>query len=398
MVRICTLSTAGLALASYVSAHPGEHHSHDHMKRNIQLRDNVAAIGQRSLSSCSNSAGALAMKKRAVERRAQKVKEIREKKGLKAQQAARKYRRDADDLVAWEAVNHNMTGVSTNSIFSAIDDVFSANTSCVLAPEITDGPYYIAGEYLRSNTIEAEYCDGVPVFLEVQYVDVSTCEPIPTVAVDIWNCNATGIYSGISTSGNYAADGLNSTYLRGIQLTDHDGVVQFETIFPGHYEGRATHTHLLAHTNATLQPNGTISIWDAPVSHIGQLFWPETLRSAVEELYPYNTNEQSVTSNADDMWSILQADASYDPFPQFVYLSDDLQDGLFAWIQIGVNASADYTDDEYYNIAGYIDAEGGHSTGSSVGGAPGGGGPGGNGTANGTMTGAPPSGSGAPTS
>ncbi|TIC93666.1 hypothetical protein CH35J_009045 [Colletotrichum higginsianum] len=394
MVRISALSAAGLALAGYVCAHPGEHHSHDHMKRNIQLRDNVAAIGQRSLNSCSNSAGAQAMKKRAVERRAQKVKEIRAKKGLKA--PARKYRRDSDDLTAWEAVNHNMTGSSNAGIFTPLEDVFSANTSCVLAPEITDGPYYIVGEYLRSNVIESEWCEGVPVFLEVQYVDVATCDPIPAVAVDIWNCNATGIYSGISTNGNYAADGLNSTYLRGVQLTDHDGVAQFETIFPGHYEGRATHTHLLSHANATVMPNGTISVWDAPVSHIGQLFWPESIRSAVEELYPYNTNEQAVTSNAEDMWSILQADASYDPFPQFVYLSDDLQDGLFAWIQIGVNASADYTDDDYYSIAGYLDEEGGHSTGASVGGGGGGGGAPGGG--NGTMTGSPPSGTGAPPS
>lgn len=308
--------------------------------------------------------------------------------------AARKYRRDADALTAWEEVNHNMTASSNNGIFTPLEDVFSANTSCVLAPEITDGPYYIVGENMRSNVIEQKWCDGVPVFLEVQYVDVATCDPIPQVAVDIWNCNATGIYSGISTNGNYAADGMNSTFLRGIQLTDADGVAQFETIFPGHYEGRATHTHLLSHTNATLMPNGTISVWNAPVSHIGQVFWPESIRSAVEELYPYNTNEQGVTSNADDMWSILQADASYDPFPQFVYLSDDLQDGLFAWIQIGVNASADYTDDDYYNIAGYLDEDGGHSTGATVGGGGGSGGPGGNGT----MSGSPPSGTAAPPS
>ncbi|KAK1450281.1 hypothetical protein CPAR01_05673 [Colletotrichum paranaense] len=392
MVRISALSAAGLALAGCVSAHPGEHHSHEHMKRNIQLRDNVAAVGQRSLNACSNTAGAQAMKKRAVERRAQKVKDIRAAKGLKT--PARKYRRDADALTAWEEVNHNMTGSSNNGIFTPLEDVFSANTSCVLAPEITDGPYYIVGENMRSNVIEQQWCDGVPVFLEVQYVDVATCDPIPQVAVDIWNCNATGIYSGISTNGNYAADGMNSTFLRGIQLTDADGVAQFETIFPGHYQGRATHTHLLSHTNATLMPNGTISVWNAPVSHIGQVFWPESIRSAVEELYPYNTNTQDVTSNADDMWSILQADASYDPFPQFVYLSDDLQDGLFAWIQIGVNASADYTDDDYYNIAGYLDEDGGHSTGATVGGGGGSGGPGGNGT----MSGSPPSGTAAPPS
>ncbi|KPM41413.1 hypothetical protein AK830_g5138 [Neonectria ditissima] len=381
MVRLNLLSLTALAV-SLATAHPGESHNHEHMKREIRARDNAALVGRQSLTSCSDSIGAKAMKARAVERRAKKVRELRQRAGIKT--PSKKYRRDSDDLEAWEDVNHNMTGSDAYSMFTPIEDIFSANTSCILAPEITDGPYYVVGEYMRSNVIESEWCEGVPVFLEVQYVDISTCAAIPSVAVDIWNCNATGIYSGISTSGNYAEDGVNSTYLRGIQLTDHDGVAQFETIFPGHYDGRATHTHLLSHVNATVMPNGTISVWDAPVSHIGQLFWPETLRSAVEELSPYNTNTQAITSNADDMWSVLQADASYDPFPHFVYLGDNLQDGIFAWIQIGVNASADYSTDDYYGVAGYIDENGGHSL-SSTGG---GGAPsGGNGTSNGT---APP--------
>ncbi|KAF4917902.1 hypothetical protein CGCVW01_v009407 [Colletotrichum viniferum] len=389
MVRITALSAAGLAIAGLVSAHPGEKHDHNKMKRDIALRDGVANIGQRSLASCSNSAGAQKRQARAVERRAQKVKEIRAKKGLTS--PSKKYRRDLDQLNAWEAINHNMTGQSTNGIFSSIEDVFSANTSCVLSPEITGGPYYVVGEYMRSNVIESEFCDGVPVFLEVQYVDVNTCDPVPQVAVDVWNCNATGVYSGVESG----QAGLNTTFLRGIQLSDHDGVVQFETIFPGHYEGRAVHTHLLSHTNATLMPNGTISVWDAPVAHIGQLFWPESLRETIEELAPYNTNTIEVTTNAEDMWSVLQADESYDPFPQFVYLGEDVSDGLFAWIQIGINASADYQTDDYYGVAAYLGEDGGHSTGNTVGG---GGGGGGNGTGNGTMSGAPPSGTGAPPS
>lgn len=284
-----------------------------------------------------------------------------------------------------------MTSSASYDMFTPLEDVFAANSSCILSPEVTAGPYYIVGEYLRSNVIETEYCDGVPLFLEVQYVDVNTCEPLPAVAVDIWNCNATGIYSGVSIEGNYAADGVNSTYLRGVQVTDHDGVASFETIFPGHYEGRATHTHLLTHTNATVMPNGTISVWGAPVAHIGQLFWPETLRSAVEELAPYNTNTQAITTNEEDMWSILQADASYDPFPQFIYLGDDLSDGLFAWIQIGVDATVDYQSDDYYAVAGYLDADGGHAEDSGIGGGGGGGAPG-----NGSFTGSMPSGA-APT-
>ena len=172
--------------------------------------------------------------------------------------------------------------------------------------------------------------------------------------------------SGISTSGNYAAGGYNSTYLRGIQQTDPNGVVQFDTIFPGHYSGRAIHTHLLTHMNAKILPNKTLEVGTGTVAQIGQLFWPEDLRSAVEATYPYNTNTQDIVSNDDDMWSVKQASSAYDPFPQYVYLGDRIEQGLFAWIQIGVNASSDYTNNEYYNIAAYRDANGGHENSDSM--------------------------------
>lgn len=92
------------------------------------------------------------------------------------------------------------------------------------------------------------------------------------------------------------------TFLRGIQTTDSDGVVSLEIIFPGHCEGHATHTHLLKHINATINHNnGTLAIGTGSVTHISQLFWNEVLRSAIEETYPYNTNTQAITSNAEDM-------------------------------------------------------------------------------------------------
>lgn len=381
--------TTGLALAAGVLAHPGEQHSNEHIRREIEVRDLHAAHGARALSQCAGSATARRLKQRSVQRRAERVNALRAARGITAN--PKKFRRDLAALEAWETVSHNSTGVYDYDMFTAIETVFDANTSCILAPEVTAGPYYVQGEYFRSNVKEALWSEGVDLFLEVQYVDISTCAPVPNVAVDVWNANATGVYSGVSVQGNYAEDGVNSTYLRGIQLTDHDGIVSFETIFPGHYSGRATHTHLLAHTGASLLPNGTISVFDKPVAHIGQLFFPEELRSAVEAVSPYSSNTVDVTSNDEDMWSIVQTDESYDPFPQFVYLGDDIADGLFAWIQIGINSTADYQDDEYYAVAGYLAADGGHaeenalSGGGGAGGAPSG-------------SGSPPSGTAAPTS
>jgi protocatechuate 3,4-dioxygenase beta subunit len=273
------------------------------------------------------------------------------------------------------------------SVGTSDTTIFSANTSCILTPEVTDGPYYVTGELIRKNVTEGQA--GIPLYLEVQYLDINTCLGVPSLYVDIWNCNATGVYSGINETGNVADGGWDSTFLRGIQETDSDGVVSFETIFPGHYEGRAIHTHLLVHENVSVLANETIQ--GGAVTHIGQLFWPETLRSAVEATFPYNTNTQAVTSNAEDMWSIVQAENDYDPFPEFVYLGDTVEEGLLAWIQVGVNVSADYTDDSYYSVAAVLQADGGHESESSF---VGGGGGGGNGTApSGAMpSGAAPSG------
>lgn len=90
--------------------------------------------------------------------------------------------------------------------------------------------------------------------------------------------------SGINVTGNVADGGFTSTFLRGIQATDDDGVVSFETIFPGHYTSRATHTHLLVHNNVTIFENDTIQ--GGSITHIGQLFYHESLRAEVEAVYP----------------------------------------------------------------------------------------------------------------
>ncbi|CAG8049148.1 unnamed protein product [Penicillium nalgiovense] len=379
------LAVAAACLAAPAIAHPGEKHDPHVVKREIHARDVMAAHAKRSLNACENSFHARELNKRSIARRSQTVKKLRQKRGITAN--PQKWRRDLAALEKWEAIDHNRTGILDYSPATPESVVFGANTSAVLTPTVTDGPYYVWGEVVRQNVKEELYSDGVDVFLEVQYIDVNTCKPVPGAVVDIWQANATGVYSGISESGNYAADGWDSTYLRGIQQTDRDGVATFESIFPGHYDGRATHTHLLAHLNATLLPNKTILADTGSVAHIGQLFWNEVLRSAVEDTYPYNTNTQDITSNAEDMWSIVQADSAYDPFPEYVYLGEGLDDGLFAWIQIGINTTADYTDNSYYSIAAFHGADGGYAlSDSSVGGgAPAG------------ASGSPPSGTGMPT-
>ncbi|GAB7354221.1 hypothetical protein MBLNU459_g4765t1 [Dothideomycetes sp. NU459] len=357
MVQIIQLSAALAAalLATSTVAHPGEVHEPAQVKRELAERDAVAKHYTRGLSKCAESLKARAANKRAIARRAEKADKLRELRGIGSKPFF--HRRDLATLEEFETVNHNMTNNVTDLSY---DSLFGAVPKCALAPENTIGPYYVRGELFRSNLTESQ--TGVPLHLEMQFVDTNTCEPVGGVLADIWAANATGVYSGVSADGE---GGLNSTYMRGLQMSDYDGVVSFDTVFPGHYSGRATHYHVVAHQNSTVLSNGSYT--GGSISHIGQLFFDESLRAAVEATSPYSSNTVEVTSNDDDMWAPTAAGANstaYDPFPDFVYLNpDDITDGLLMWISIGVDTTQNYTSEA--SAAAYLAADGGHDSGES---------------------------------
>ena len=146
--------------------------------------------------------------------------------------------------------------------------VASGAVTCVLAPEQSAGPFFFEGDTFRRNITEGK--PGVPLTLRLTVVDVSTCKAIKVALVDIWHCDAGGVYSGASTQGTE-----NRTFLRGIQRTDAKGVAVFRTIYPGWYPGRAVHIHV----QVSLGGN---------VVHTGQLYFPDTLTDAVYRRAPYN--------------------------------------------------------------------------------------------------------------
>src|SRR3989440_6690446 len=117
--------------------------------------------------------------------------------------------------------------------------VASGAVSCVLAPEQTEGPYYIANEKLRRNITEGR--PGTPLTLRLRVVDASTCKPIKNAAVDVWHCDALGAYSG------FGAGSGNRTFMRGVQRTDANGFATFQTVYPGWYQGRTVHIHVKVH-------------------------------------------------------------------------------------------------------------------------------------------------------
>jgi protocatechuate 3,4-dioxygenase beta subunit len=147
--------------------------------------------------------------------------------------------------------------------------VASGLVSCVLTPELTEGPFYVAGERLRRAVATGKA--GTPLRLDLTVVNASTCKPVRNATVEVWHCDALGVYSG-AVAGN---PGTN--FLRGAQKTNAKGVAAFDTIYPGWYRGRAVHVHVKVHVGGS-------------VVHTGQLFFPAGVTSAVYRKVPYATH------------------------------------------------------------------------------------------------------------
>jgi protocatechuate 3,4-dioxygenase beta subunit len=152
--------------------------------------------------------------------------------------------------------------------------------SCVLTPEMTEGPFYLAGDKVRRDVREGR--PGVPLLLATTVLDVSSCKPIKAAAVDIWHCDAGGTYSGFAQEGT-----AGKTFMRGIHRTDKNGVASFTTIYPGWYEGRTVHIHVRVYLGGS-------------VVHTGQLFFPDALTDAVYRRSPYSRRPGRTTRNATD--------------------------------------------------------------------------------------------------
>src|SRR6267142_4821961 len=94
--------------------------------------------------------------------------------------------------------------------------VASGAVTCVLTPEQTEGPYYIANEAVRRNITDGR--PGAPLQLRAFVVNASTCKPIKGAAVDIWHADAGGVYSG------FGSGAASRTFMRGIQRTNAKGL------------------------------------------------------------------------------------------------------------------------------------------------------------------------------
>jgi protocatechuate 3,4-dioxygenase beta subunit len=170
----------------------------------------------------------------------------------------------------------------------------SSVKACVLTAEQEVGPYYVAYDKVREDIVGAAV--GLPLELEITVISSLTCEPIKNAAVDLWQCDALGVYSSESSE-----DTVGKTYLRGVQFTDKLGQVTFKTIYPGHYAGRTTHIHAKVHI-ASRDDDKTLVA--GHVSHIGQMFPSDAVNTEVYKLSPYTADTVAIVTHAEDrVWT-----------------------------------------------------------------------------------------------
>ncbi|KAL3431654.1 Intradiol ring-cleavage dioxygenase [Aspergillus tetrazonus] len=377
MVYLSTLLTGAVGLATVVSAHPG----HDVKAEAAERAAALKSVRARGLSQCATQLQARGVEAASVARRDASLQKIRKARGLSGPLLKA---RDTAPLTTSHESNLTVDLSTDPSV------LFASGGSCVLAEDVTQGPYYVSGELIRQNLVEDQ--PGVPLYLDIQLIDSETCEPVPDVYLDFWHCNATGVYSGVVASGNGDSSdetNLDATFLRGIQQTDDSGVAEFETIFPGHYTGRATHIHVLSHpADTTANANDTLEgLYTTTSSHVGQIFFDQDLISLVEATDVYSSNTQELTLNADDSILSQELNDDIDPFVEYVLLGEDVTDGIFAWINVVIDSSQSTS----VTPAAYLTEDGGVENENSGGFGGGSDGPGGSAPGGSAPTGAPPS-------
>jgi protocatechuate 3,4-dioxygenase beta subunit len=178
---------------------------------------------------------------------------------------------------------------------------------CVLAPQQIEGPYYFDPGLMRTDIREDR--EGIALRLSFQVVEAGSCRPIAGARVDVWHADALGCYSGYpGQSDAHNRSTVGKSFLLGTQITDDGGLVGFNTIYPGWYQGRTAHIHF----KVFLERNSILT---------GQLYFPDALSEYIyTKIPPYCGRPERDTINKTDMVLTL---GHQDPYQFFCRVKEE---------------------------------------------------------------------------
>lgn len=151
--------------------------------------------------------------------------------------------------------------------------------ACIVTPSQTEGPYFTDRKLnrvdIRTDPSSGKASEGTPLDLEMKVFRVNngTCEPLAGAMVDVWQCDAMGVYSDVrDTNGLFTTTGQQ--FLRGYQVTDASGVARFTSIYPGWYQGRCVHIHFKVRSSGNQE-------------FTSQLYFDDAITDKVHAVAPY---------------------------------------------------------------------------------------------------------------
>ena len=166
--------------------------------------------------------------------------------------------------------------------------------SCVVRPEQTEGPYFVDERLhrsdIRSDPTDGRVSPGTPLALTllVSRLNAGDCQPLAGAQVDIWHCDALGVYSDVQDP-DFTT--IGQKFLRGYQVTDARGEARFVTVYPGWYPGRTVHLHFKIRTAPVAKRSFEFT---------SQLYFDDELTDRVHAAPPYAAKGPRIARNQHD--------------------------------------------------------------------------------------------------
>ena len=189
----------------------------------------------------------------------------------------------------------------TGGLVAARAATRTSSLACVVRPSQIEGPYFVDEKLnrsdIRSDPRTKVVSEGVPLYLKfvVSRTEGSGCLPLAGAQVDVWHCDAEGLYSDTD---DFQEDTRGFRFLRGYQITDRNGAASFTTIYPGWYPGRTVHIHF----KIRVGPQGKGA---GGREFTSQIYFDDALTDIIHAQLPYSKRGQRKVRNNRDVVSLI---------------------------------------------------------------------------------------------